>query len=320
MNQFKPILKEKIPLLVLAGPTAVGKTELAIKLALKLQTEIISADSAQVYRLLDIGTAKPTPVELAQVRHHLINIINPDQRFSAADFQKAANQAIKRFHQAKMLPLMVGGTGLYIRAVTNHYAFGEKKVSTVMRRELENRVDREGLPQLYRELEAVDPAAAAKIHPNDKRRIVRALEVYNLEGKPISAQVNETDRRRSPYCSLIYCLNRSRDNLYRRINQRVDLMIDEGLKEEVAFLYRQGYGIEAPGMQVIGYRQMLAHLQGKISLSQAVEEIKKESRNLAKRQLTWFRRSSEANWIDLDQISDSEALEIICASVKELTP
>jgi tRNA dimethylallyltransferase len=211
-----------IPLLVIAGPTAVGKSQLALQVAAQLGTEIISADSAQVYRYMDIGTAKPTASEQLQIKHHLIDLVNPDQPFSVADYQQAANEVIRELWSAGKLPLMVGGTGLYIRAVTTAYAFGRKGADFRTRRSYEREALEYGLSSLYHKLQQLDPEAARKIHPNDQKRIIRALEVYHLEGKPISEQVTRTMITESPFKPIIIGLNLDRVFLYERIEKRVE--------------------------------------------------------------------------------------------------
>ncbi len=311
----------KIPLLVLTGPTAVGKSTLALRLAPALGTDIISADSAQVYRNLDIGTAKPTREEQKAVKHHLIDLVDPDQDFSAADYQKAAAEVIERLYSAGKLPFMVGGTGLYIKAVIDFYAFGQKGADRELRDYYEKKASSEGLARLYTELKAIDPAAAAKIHPGDRRRIIRALEVYRLEGRPISEQVVKTEREKSPYSPTIIGLYMDREALYRKIEKRVDRMLEEGLLEEVSFLQQKGYGRKTPGMQILGYRQLLSYLQGEMSWEETVAEIKKQTRNLAKRQLTWFRRDDSIKWFKIDEDTPVENLtENIYEIVKDSVP
>ncbi|MDW7739453.1 MAG: tRNA (adenosine(37)-N6)-dimethylallyltransferase MiaA [Bacillota bacterium] len=311
---------EKIPLLVLVGPTAVGKTAFAISLASILNTDIISSDSAQVYRHLDIGTAKPTANEQALVKHYMIDLVKPDQFFSAADYKKMVDELIPILWKKGRLPFMVGGTGLYVDAVTNRYAFGEKAYSSEIRNLLGERAEIEGLEALYKELEEIDPAAAQRIHPNDRRRILRALEVYQLEGKPISEQVTETAKQEPIYQTAYFGLNMQREQLYERINRRVEQMLDQGFLEEVEHLKNCGYGMDAPAMQILGYRQLYQYLSGKISWDDTLNAIKKETRNLAKRQLTWFRRNKAIIWFDItEQKRVEEFIENICLKVKDMT-
>lgn len=296
-----------------------------MKLAKMLSTDIISADSAQVYRDLNIGTAKPSAGEQKEIKHHLLDLVSPDQQFSAADFQKAAAEAIDNLWSSGKLPLMVGGTGLYIRAVTDCYAFGKKRSSAALRDSLNKEADLVGLERLHVKLQEVDPDAALKIHPNDRRRIIRALEVYNLEGRPISNQAAKTEPGASPYDCYFYCLTMEREILYKRIENRVDIMIEKGLLNEVQTLRQDGYSCDAPGMQILGYRQLCNYLQENKSWDETISEIKKETRNFAKRQLTWFRRLKNIKWIEISGENDLEkdlnsAFEIIYAEVKELIP
>jgi tRNA dimethylallyltransferase len=311
----------KIPLLVLVGPTAVGKSKLALKISHFLNTDIISADSAQVYRRLDIGTAKPNPEEQLAVKHHLINIIDPDKFYSAADYQRDADKVIGQIWRQGKLPFMVGGTGLYIKAVTDRYAFGPKGASRELRSAYEHLARTEGLDKLYARLKAVDPDAAEKIHHNDQKRIIRALEVYTLEGKPISTQVSSTYPHESPYRTVIFGLTMERDMLYRRIENRVDKMLEQGFLDEVHSLYKEGYDDDAPGMQVLGYRQLLAYLKKYMSWEETIIEIKKQTRNLAKRQLTWFRRENIFEWFKITEQSLLDNItENIYSKVKDITP
>lgn len=312
-------LNNKIPVLVLAGPTAVGKSALALYVAEFLNTDIISADSAQVYRKLDLGTAKPTPEERARIRHHLIDIVDPDRPYSVADYQKDAKVVIENIRQSGRVPFLVGGTGLYLRAVLEGYAFGNRGADENFRKVYEQLAEEEGVPALYARLKAVDPSAASKIHPNDRRRIIRALEVFKLEGKPISGQVAETTACQAPYRPIYYGLNNNRELLYQRIEARVEKMMEAGFLQEVESLYRAGYDATDPGMQILGYRQLLAHLKGECNREEAVAEIKKQTRNLAKRQLTWFRREKGIEWLEFEKEESLFNLaEIISQKVKDL--
>lgn len=310
----------KIPLLIVAGPTATGKSALAMELAVRLNTDIISADSAQVYRGLDIGTAKPAAEEQRQVKHHLIDLVDPDQGFSAADFQMEADLIIGQLWQGGKLPLMAGGTGLYIKAVTDRFAFGPKGADPEIRAALEKQTGVEGLDYLYSRLKRIDPQAAERIHPHDRKRITRALEVYALEGKPISEQVAQTKNRESPYRLIYFALSMERGALYERIDKRVDTMMGQGFLDEVRGLYARGYNQKSPGMQILGYRQLLSYLQGIMSLEEAVAEIKKQTRNFAKRQLTWFRREKRIEWVEINEmISFNDLAENIYLKVKDIT-
>ncbi len=308
----------KPSLLALVGPTAVGKSDLALQIATRLQAEIICADSAQVYRYMDIGTAKPTPLEQALVPHHLIDLADPDQDFSAAAYQKAAFSAIEAVYRRGRLPLMVGGTGLYIRAVTDAYAFGAEGKNKAVRDRLTREARQEGLDLLYRRLREIDPEAAAKIHPNDQRRIIRALEYFTQEGKPISGQVAQTIRREQPYNLLIFGLTMPREALYRRIEQRVDKQLEQGFLEEVAKLIQMGYHSDCPGLQILGYRQLAAYIQGQTKWDETVFEIKTQTRRFAKRQFTWFKRDPRIIWLEVgEETGFQKPAEIICRQVKE---
>ncbi len=311
--------KNKIPLLVLVGPTAVGKTATAIKLAEMLETEVISADSAQIYRGLDIGTAKPNAKEQSKIKHHIIDLLEPDQPYSAAEYQKTADKTIIDIWNSEKMPFIIGGTGLYIKAVTDRYAFGQKGPSPKLREELQDRACRDGVGKLYSTLEKMDPKAASAIHPHDQKRIIRALEVYYTEGKPISSQVEKTSHQESPYRTVKYGLNMERHLLYRRIEERVDMMIEQGFVEEVRRLYEKGYNDKMPGMQILGYRQIGRYLEDLNRWQETVASIKKETRNLAKRQLTWFRREKDIQWLEItNDFSYSRAAEIIYNNVKDL--
>ncbi len=308
-----------IPLLVLAGPTAAGKSALAMRLAPMLQTDIISADSAQVYRGLDVGTAKPTAAEQAMVCHHLIDVVEPDEDYSVAEYQRDAKRLIGRLWSGGRLPFMVGGTGLYLRAVTENYAFGKKGGERAFRERLEAEADSAGSEALHERLKAHDPAAAAIIHPRDRRRIIRALEVFILEGSRISAQVERTQKGKTPYRLLIFGLTMPRPQLYRAIEERVEAMLERGLFEEVRMLLSRGYPRSSPGLQILGYRQAAACLAGEIPREEAVKEIKTQTRRLAKRQLTWFRRDRGIQWLDVSAAGRVErAAEIISCRVKEI--
>lgn len=308
------------PLTALVGPTASGKSALALKVAQLLQAEIISADSAQVYRQLDIGTAKPAPREQALVPHHLIDMVEPDRDFSVADYQKAAHRVIAEVLARGRLPFLVGGTGLYIKAVTDRYAFGDRGKNEALREQLARLGEEQGHGFLYQRLAELDPEAASKIHPRDSRRIIRALEVYILEERPISRQTAETAKRKPAYNLFIFGLAMPRPLLYRRIDERVDAMLEQGFLEEVRGLLRMGYGPEAPGLQILGYRQLAGYLRGESGWEETVAEIKKQTRRLAKRQLTWFRRDKRITWLEAGEEGDDLPAEIISTRMKEIFP
>lgn len=308
-----------IPLLVLCGPTAVGKSSLAMELSQIIGTDIISADSAQVYKYMDIGTAKPSLQDQELIQHHLIDLIDPDQDFSVADYQKEAYKTIETVYSEGKIPFLVGGTGLYIKAVKDHYAFGQQGADPTVRNYYLEVAENKGLDYLYSKLEYIDPAAAKIIHPNDKRRIIRALEVYDLEGKPISQQVNKTKQHKSCYNTLTFALKMDREILYSRIDERVDIMLQKGFEEEVRMLMARGFDNSSPGMRILGYRQLLSYLSGEISFKNAVNEIKKQTRNFAKRQLTWFRSDESITWLNVGESDSCDVLsEKIYKKVKDL--
>jgi len=280
---------------IILGPTAVGKSEVALALAEKLDGEIVNADSQQVYRFMDIGTGKPSTAQRQFVWHHLIDVVNPDEEFNAAMFRRLATNAIEEIHERTRRAFVCGGTGLYLRALTQGLFEGPGQ-DAVIRRALENEIEEHGLAVIYRRLEQIDPTVGSTIHPNDRQRIVRALEVYQITGKPISAWQNEHGFQENPYTLLKIGLNRERPELYGLINQRSDEMVRGGLLEEVRSLVDKGYALDLKPLQSVGYRQMGSVLQGKMALVDALEEMKQETRRLAKRQLTWFRRDKGVRW------------------------
>jgi tRNA dimethylallyltransferase len=290
-------------LLVIVGPTAVGKTEVGILVAEALGGEIVSADSMQVYRSMDIGTAKPTPEQLSRVPYHLVSIINPDQPFSVADYQARADAAIADIRGRGHQPILVGGSGLYVRAVTDGLSFSRVPADRELRRRLTEQAESGGLAGLHACLAQADPEAAARIHPRDAKRIIRALEVLAHTGLPIS-RVQALDRDRGPrYNSLEIGLTLPRGELYRRIDARVERMIAEGLVEEVRRLADQGCDESLVAMKGLGYAQLLPFVRGRCSLEEAVERLKRETRRFAKRQLTWFLRAgSRVEWLDVEAV------------------
>nr|PZN44287.1 MAG: tRNA (adenosine(37)-N6)-dimethylallyltransferase MiaA [Bacillota bacterium] len=294
--------------LVIAGPTAVGKTETAILVARRLGGEIISADSMQVYRGFDIGTAKPTPAEQQGIPHHLIDIRDPWEEFSVVDFQNLADQLIREINARGRLPILVGGTGFYIRATLRSYTFAELETDGSVRAALYAEADRIGAPALHRRLAEVDPEAAARIHPNDKLRIVRALEVYTLTGQPISRLQQQAGDR---YDHLLVGLQMDREELYRRINQRVDRMLAAGWLEEVRRLLAAGGPPRRGPMANLGYRELVAYLRGLATWEETVDWIKRNTRRYAKRQLTWFRREPDIRWVDAGA-GPQAAAEAVC--------
>lgn len=286
-----------IPLVILAGPTGVGKTGLALELAERLEAEIVGADSMQIYRFMDIGTAKPTLEERSRVAHHLIDIRNPDEEYSAADYARDATRAISDIHARGKLPLLVGGTGLYIQAVVYGIFEGPGRDETY-RAHLREFAEEYGNFAIYQKLEAVDPLTSRRLHPNDLVRIIRALEIFHLTGIPISAYQATATTPLAAFSPCFLVLTTGRETLYNRIETRVDAMIAAGLIEEVQGLLQQGYHTELNPMKSLGYKEITAFLQGQTDLPTASTLIKRNSRRYAKRQLTWFRKYQHAVWIE----------------------
>jgi tRNA dimethylallyltransferase len=291
----------KKPLLVIVGPTAVGKTDLSVALAKTFGMEVISADSMQVYKGMDIGTAKVSPKIRQQIPHHLIDICQPDEPYSVADFQRDALKAIEHVHQRKRIPLMVGGTGLYVRSVTHGYLFSDAPKDERIRKKWQTYSQQYGRQSLYERLREKDPETADKLHPNDEKRIIRALEVQELTGIPFSQWQHQHKEQKPWFDVMTIGLWMDRTLLYERINRRVDRMLEEGLVEEVKGLLAQGYDESLPSMQGLGYKEIIAYLKGRWSLEQAVTELKKRTRHFAKRQFTWFRRQHEVHWVKVGE-------------------
>lgn len=290
--------------IVILGPTAVGKTSLSIKLAKKLKTEIISADSAQVYTGLDIGTAKVDSKEAQGIFHHMIDIIEPINKYNVGEYQRKVNIILKTFESNEKTPILVGGTGLYINSVTNGLA-DLPQSEPRLREELDSRSGSE----LYEELERVDPCAAKDIHPNNKRRVERALEVFHLTGEKFSV-ISKRNVKKNNFEFIKIGLERDRASLYERVNLRVDLMIEGGLMEEVEKLYTI-YGESLRKINVIGYSELIDYFRGETTLEEAVFQIKQNSRRYAKRQFTWFKNDPDVIWFDVEQMSEEEILEQI---------
>lgn len=303
-------MQEKEKLVVIIGPTAVGKTDLSLELAEQFNGEIISGDSMQVYRGMDIGTAKAEPHDLARVPHHLIDIISPAEEYSVAIFQESATRLITEINQRGRLPFLVGGTGLYIEAVTHRFQFAQSAQDPELRERLQRLADTEGVEALHARLMAIDPITAQRLHKNDVKRVIRALEIYETTGYKMADYQHRA--KQSPYDLFMIGLTMDRELLYQRINQRVDQMIEAGLVEEVRGLLDQGYDASLVSMQGLGYKELIPYLYGEISLEKAVNDIKQRTRHFAKRQLSWFRRMEEVEWFDLtDPASRPETLQTI---------
>lgn len=290
-------MNEKQKLLVLIGPTAVGKTNLSIQLAKKYNGEIISGDSMQIYKGMDIGTAKISPSEMEGIPHYLIDIKEPDEAFSAAEFQALVRRQISEIASRGKLPIIAGGTGLYIQSVIYDYQFSDVPSDENFRRELEKRAETQGNDVLYAELEKIDPISAENIHPNNVRRVIRALEVYHCTGMPVS-RWQEKQQPEFIYDTALIGLTMERELLYHRINERVDLMIREGLLQEVRSLYERGIR-DCSSIQAIGYKEIYDFIEGRATLETAIENLKQNSRRYAKRQLTWFRNKMDVEWYDM---------------------
>lgn len=300
-------LKNKEKLVVLIGPTAVGKTRLSIELAKKYNGEIISGDSMQIYKEMDIGTAKIKHHEMEGIPHHLIDIKEPDEGFSVAEFQELVREKISEITVRGKLPIIVGGTGLYIQSVIYDYQFSDAPSDEAIRKELEKRAALEGNEKLHFELQQVDPRSAEKIHPNNIRRVIRALEVYHFTGKTISEYQDKQDPELI-YETVIIGLTMDREILYERINKRVDLMIDEGLLSEVEKFYNRGLN-DCQSIQAIGYKELYEYFDTHMTLEEAIEQLKQNSRRYAKRQLTWFRNKMNVSWFDMSEAADSSIFQ-----------
>ena len=307
----------KKPLVILTGPTAVGKTKASIGLAKAIGGEIISADSMQVYKQMDIGSAKIKPSEMEGVPHYLVDILEPDEEFHVVLFQQMAKQAIQKIYEKGKIPILVGGTGFYIQAVLYDIDFSENEKDTSYREELEKLAQTKGAEYLHDLLREVDEKSAQDIHANNVKRVIRALEYFHQTGEKISEHNEEQRKKVSPYNFSYFVLNDERAHLYEKINLRVDQMINEGLVSEVQSLKEKGYTRDMVSMQGLGYKEMLDYLDNKCSLEEAVEIIKRDTRHFAKRQITWFKRESDVTWIDKKEYDYNEE-RILKAMLQEL--
>lgn len=296
----------KQPLIVLTGPTAVGKTSLSISLAKAVNGEIISADSMQVYKKMDIGSAKIRSEEMQGIPHYLVDVLEPEEEFHIVKFQQMAKKAMGDIYSRGKIPILVGGTGFYIQAVTKDIDFTEAQQENDYRKELEALAEEKGGEHLHEMLRKVDPVSADAIHAHNVKRVIRALEFYNQNGSPISAHNEEQKQHESPYNLAYFVLNMPRELLYERIDLRVDQMMKEGLLEEVSRLKEEGCHRGMVSMQGLGYKEILAYLDGEYPLEEAVRVLKRDTRHFAKRQLTWFRREQELTWVNKDQFSYQE--------------
>ena len=306
-------MKKKI--LVIGGPTAVGKTELSIDLAKRLNGEIISADSMQIYKYMDIGSAKVSKGEMNGVVHHLIDVVDPSINFSVADYKEQGEKAIKEIISRGKLPIIVGGTGLYINSLTCNMNFTEAEKDEEYRKELDKLANEHGNNYIHEMLKEIDPISYNEIHANNRKRVIRALEVYKLTGNPFSSYNAGEDFYKSEYDVHYYVLTMDREKLYERINLRVDIMMEKGLLEECIKLKEMGYTSSMQSMQGIGYKEILYYLEGNVKLQEAINMIKQGSRNYAKRQLTWFRRDPRVTFLDKDKLSYVEILEKVIGDI-----
>ena len=306
-------------MIILTGPTAVGKTKASIGLAKALNGEIISADSMQVYKHMDIGSAKIRPEEMQGVKHYLIDELEPDEEIHVVRFQEMAKAALETIYAQNKIPIVVGGTGFYIQALLNDIDFTESNEDTSYRKELEQLANEKGAEYVHQMLRAVDPESADQIHMNNVKRVIRALEFYKQTGQKISEHNEKEKAKQSPYDFCYFVLTDDRQVLYDRIDSRIDQMLEEGLVEEVEALRQKGYTKDMVSMQGLGYKEILSYLEGEISLEEAIYMLKRDTRHFAKRQLTWFRRESDVIWIDKKDYDREEdkILEAMLQKIKE---
>lgn len=310
---------EKKPLIILTGPTAVGKTKASIGLAKAIGGEIISADSMQVYRHMDIGSAKITKEEMADVPHYLIDVLEPEEEFHVVRFQQMAKVAMADIYSRGKIPIIVGGTGFYIQALLYDIDFTENEGDSVYREKLEALAKEKGAAYLHGQLAMVDPKSAEEIHANNIKRVIRALEFYHQTGQKISEHNERERQKESPYQFCYFVLNDRRECLYERIDQRVDQMIRNGLVQEVQTLKERGCTKQMVSMQGLGYKEIFSYLEGDCSLEEAVYIIKRDTRHFAKRQLTWFKRERDVIWVQKDGLNydDKKLLQSLLESIKE---
>ena len=310
---------EKKPLIILTGPTAVGKTKASIGLAKAIGGEIISADSMQVYRHMDIGSAKITKEEMADVPHYLIDVLEPEEEFHVVRFQQMAKAAMADIYSRGKIPIIVGGTGFYIQALLYDIDFTENEGDSVYREKLEALAKEKGAAYLHGQLAMVDPKSAEEIHANNIKRVIRALEFYHQTGQKISEHNERERQKESPYQFCYFVLNDRRECLYERIDQRVDQMIRNGLVQEVQTLKERGCTKQMVSMQGLGYKEIFSYLEGDCSLEETVYIIKRDTRHFAKRQLTWFKRERDVIWVQKDELNydDKKLLQSLLESIKE---
>ena len=306
---------QKNKVIVICGPTASGKTALSIELAKKINGEIVSCDSMQIYKDMDIGTAKPTLEEMQGIKHYLIGYVSPEKRYSVADYKIDAKKAIKEIIKKGKMPIVVGGTGLYLDSLIYEIEYQDIKLDEQYRNKLEEEVEKQGLEKLYEKAKQIDPKAIEKISPNDKKRILRILEIYHATGKTKTEQEIESRKKEVEYDYKVYALDWDRQKLYDRINKRVDMMIEQGLVEEVKQILDK-YDTFPTAMQGLGYKEVVDYLKGDLTKEEMIEKIKMESRRYAKRQLTWFRKNKQTIWLNAeDEIQNN--IDIILKDIKD---
>lgn len=298
---------KKIPLIILTGPTAVGKTDLSIKIAKDLDAEIISADSMQIYEYMDVGSAKVTKEEMDGIHHYMIDEVKPDFNFSVSEFQLRADKYIDEIIEKNKLPLVTGGTGLYLNSLIYNMDFAKSDANNELRESLRLELEEHGIDYMHEKLRSLDEESANRIHKNNTKRVIRALEVC-LSGEKMN-DFSRDLKFNDKYETIIIVLNRERDHLYERINKRVDIMLEKGLIDEVKNLLNMGYSKDLVSMQGIGYKEIIKYLDGEYTYDEAIEVIKRDSRRYAKRQITWFKRYESAKWFNLDEYNDFNILE-----------
>lgn len=307
----------KKPLVIIAGPTAVGKTDLSVALAKRINGSIISADSMQVYKYMDIGSAKIMPEEMQGIKHYLIDELMPEDEFHIVRFQEMAKTALNEIYSEGKIPIIAGGTGFYIQSLLYNISFEDEETDDSFRNEMEAFALEYGNEALHQKLKEIDPVSYETIHFNNVKRVIRALEFYHNNHFPISEHNEEQKKKESPYNFAFFVLNDKREHLYARIEKRVDVMVEKGLVDEVKKLKEMGYHRDMVSMQGLGYKEILDYFDGKTTLDEAIEIIKRETRHFAKRQLTWFRRESDVIWISKDEFSYNEK-DILGYVIQEL--
>jgi tRNA dimethylallyltransferase len=301
-------METKQNLLVLLGPTAVGKTPISIDIAKKLNGEIISADSMQIYKYMDIGTAKVTTEEMDNIPHYMLDIVYPDEEFTVADFKKESENYIKDINKRGNLPIIAGGTGLYLNSIVYELKFTKVASNEDLRQKYNNLAKTHGNQYIHDILSTIDPISSERINPNDRKRIIRAIEIFYETGKPMSYYNKDFRKETNKYNLAMIGLTMDRAKLYSRINERVDIMINDGLIQEVNMLMDMGYNKKLVSMQGIGYKEIASYLEKEIELDEAIEMLKRNTRKYAKRQLTWFRRDNRIKWIDVNQFDSTNAI------------